>query len=81
MDIEETDFNLHTLIDNCFTAFKYQAQSKGLFFVYTIDPDVPHYLAGDPARLRQILTNLTGNALKFTEKGSIEIICILESYK
>ncbi|NLA74095.1 MAG: response regulator, partial [Deltaproteobacteria bacterium] len=56
------------------------AQNKGLEFVYEIDPDVPSLLKGDPGRLRQIVLNLTSNAVKFTEYGDIllHVSCLRE---
>ena len=50
-----------------------KAQSKGLKLLLAVNPTVPTYLIGDPLRLRQILINLVGNALKFTEKGEIVV--------
>jgi PAS domain S-box-containing protein len=79
LHIEEIDFNLLSIMESCSTAYEFEAQKKGLSVISTIGPNVNLLLTGDPARLRQILTNLTGNALKFSEKGNIEINCTLES--
>jgi CheY-like chemotaxis protein len=49
------------------------AQQKGLEFIFDVRPDVPAIVVGDPARLRQVLVNLAGNSIKFTEKGEIEV--------
>jgi PAS domain S-box-containing protein len=75
LDLEKEDFDLRTLMDDIVNTFAFQAQSKGLELIYTIDPETPSLLSGDPGRLRQILVNLLGNALKFTEHGKIVVSC------
>jgi PAS domain S-box-containing protein len=69
--IEKINFNIHDLILNIRKSMKYRAEEKGLQLHCHIAKDVPQSLKGDPSRLNQILINLVGNSIKFTEKGSI----------
>lgn len=71
--IEETDFDLHSLISNTIRMMRVQADSKGLILESNISSTTPFNLVGDPHHLRQVLINLIGNAIKFTEKGTIEL--------
>jgi PAS domain S-box-containing protein len=73
LDLEMLSFDLQSLLDDFVSTIAIRAQEKELELVYSIDPGVPVMVEGDPGRLRQILTNLTGNAIKFTEKGEISI--------
>ena len=74
--IESTDFHLSAILDNVQSIIAEQARQKGLLL--TVDPDgVPHWLCGDPTRLRQALLNYAGNAIKFTERGTIAIRAVL----
>ncbi|MDP6634153.1 MAG: response regulator [Phycisphaerae bacterium] len=66
-------FSLRDCLQNTVAAFEHQADNKGIDLILRVHPDVPDSLTGDPGRLRQILTNLVGNALKFTEQGWIEV--------
>jgi PAS domain S-box-containing protein len=81
LDLETADFRLRTLIEDLAAVLVNQTSEKGLELICTIDPLIPVYLKGDPGRLRQILNNLTGNALKFTQSGEIEIQCKLKELK
>ena len=73
LDIEVIDFNLHVLLDEFASPLALRAQDRGLEFVYSAAADVPALLRGDPGRLRQVLTNLTGNAIKFTHRGEVAV--------
>ncbi len=78
LEFEEVDFNLRDLIKGFVTSMKVVAAKKGLDLKVTIDPHLPFCLKGDPGRLRQVIYNLTGNAIKFTEKGFVHIQATLE---
>jgi len=71
--IETIDFDLRTTMDDITDEMAYSVYGKELEFVCTINPDVQSSLKGDPGRLRQILRNLIGNAIKFTEHGAISV--------
>ena len=73
MDIEEIDFDPTSLMRDVWRSFHVTAKSKGLELKVDISPEMPGYLRGDPTRLRQILSNLVSNALKFTEDGSVRL--------
>lgn len=73
MELETTDFNLRTIVENVAVNFSQRAAAKGLELVCLFDPQTPVMLRGDPNRLRQVLNNLVGNAVKFTEHGEIVI--------
>ena len=73
LDLEFLDFDLQGLLDDFATTMALKAHSKGLELLCAAQPDVPAALAGDPGRLRQILTNLVGNAIKFSDKGEVAV--------
>ncbi len=74
LSIELTDFDLNDILQNLSSAIGPKAHEKGLTFYFSWDPNVPRSLVGDPLRIGQILLNLTANAVKFTERGEIELI-------
>ncbi|WP_413557446.1 ATP-binding protein [Bdellovibrio sp. HCB209] len=73
LSIENITYNLHSTVRSVFEILQIKAEEKGLNFELNIDEKVPLYQRGDPTRLRQVLFNLIGNALKFTEEGHVEI--------
>ncbi|MFW6374536.1 MAG: PAS domain S-box protein [Thermodesulfobacteriota bacterium] len=73
LDMETIDFNLRALFDDFAAMMAVRAHEKDLEFVCAAAPEVPALLQGDPGRLRQILINLAGNAIKFTEQGEIAV--------
>jgi two-component system, sensor histidine kinase and response regulator len=73
LELESVDFNLRCAIEPALRTLGFQAQQKGLELNCEIEPDVPERLVGDPTRLRQVLLNLLGNSLKFTETGEVNL--------
>ncbi|ABK46017.1 PAS/PAC sensor hybrid histidine kinase [Magnetococcus marinus MC-1] len=73
LELEHAVFNPILLIEDTIAIFQMQAKLKGLTLTSSMTGHIPHALMGDRARLRQILVNLLGNAIKFTEKGSVEV--------
>lgn len=79
LEIAAIDFDLRAAVEDTAELLTVKAQEKGLELVCLIDPGIPALLRGDPGRLRQILVNLGGNAIKFTHRGEIIIHVVLES--
>ncbi|MGZ5058389.1 MAG: response regulator [Methylobacter sp.] len=73
LDLEYSPFSLDDLLNNLADIVGFNAEEKGLEIIFSVAPNVPGRLLGDPLRLGQILLNLTNNAIKFTEKGEILI--------
>ncbi len=78
LDLEVLDFDLRTAVEDVIDMLAVRAHSEGLELGCLIDSNVPALVRGDPGRLRQILINLTGNAVKFTEEGEVFIRVSLE---
>lgn len=73
--LEDIDFDLWSTVEYAVDTFALKVSQKNLELTCHINPEVPTYLVGDPGRLRQIIVNLVGNAVKFTESGEISLSC------
>jgi two-component system, sensor histidine kinase and response regulator len=73
VDLEEVDFDLRECVEGVLKTLALRADDKGLEFLSDIAPNVPEFVSGDPGRLRQVLLNLLGNALKFTSEGEVSL--------
>lgn len=72
--LEKVPFKLRELVKDVLETFDLRVKEKGLYLTQSIDPDLPACCQGDPERLRQVLVNLLGNAVKFTNRGGIHLI-------
>jgi signal transduction histidine kinase/CheY-like chemotaxis protein len=79
LEIESIPFDMRESLGESMKALSYRAHQKGLELIYEVQPDVPEALAGDPGRIRQIIVNLVGNSIKFTERGEIFVSVEKES--
>jgi len=79
LEIESVEFSLDTVLEQLSDAIGFQAEKKGLEFLIRHDVKIPLLLIGDPLRLGQVLLNLCGNAVKFTEVGEVELAFSVES--
>jgi signal transduction histidine kinase/DNA-binding response OmpR family regulator len=79
MEFERTAFDLYDLLGEMTRSLSYRAHQKNLELVHDIRSDVPLQLMGDPGRLRQVLVNLIGNAIKFTEQGEVVVTVTREA--
>jgi signal transduction histidine kinase len=81
ISFEELDFNLNEVVDNVYQTLHHKAEEKNIGFGFSIDEKLPTWIKGDPTRLAQIIINLTGNALKFTDiGGKVSIRCSSEAH-
>jgi signal transduction histidine kinase/CheY-like chemotaxis protein len=74
LDFESINFSLEQAVQDVRLSLSLAAQQKNLEFITEIAPDTPRHLLGDPSRLRQVLTNLISNAIKFTSSGSVRLL-------
>ncbi|MBL8654975.1 MAG: response regulator, partial [Alphaproteobacteria bacterium] len=74
LDVESIDFDFRRVLEDVGALMSSKAVEKGIFLVERCDASVPRFLKGDPGRLRQVLLNLAGNAIKFTETGGVTIV-------
>ncbi|WBO85403.1 PAS domain S-box protein [Hymenobacter yonginensis] len=77
MAIERIGFSLRRVCEQVEKTLRYKAEDKGLSLLIEVSPDVPDVLIGDPYRITQVLLNLAGNSIKFTEKGHVVVSCEL----
>ena len=73
LDLDVTDFSLRQSVGETLKALGFRAHQKGLELAWRVAPDVPDHLLGDASRLRQVLVNLVGNAVKFTDRGEVVV--------
>ena len=76
LQLKNDDFNLIQSVGSVINTLRFQADNKGLNLIFKVDKDLPDYFRGDSLRIRQILVNLIGNAIKFTQKGEIVVSII-----
>ncbi|OGR26181.1 MAG: hypothetical protein A2277_19045 [Desulfobacterales bacterium RIFOXYA12_FULL_46_15] len=79
LELDIRDFDLEVSIKDIVALPELQARQKGIDFIYSIDPDVPCLLQGDIGRIRQVINNFTGNAIKFTDQGQVILSIKLKS--
>ena len=73
IDLEQVDFSLRGCLEAALRTLAFRASEKGLELLCEFDPQAPEFVRGDPGRLRQIVINLVGNAIKFTHQGEVEL--------
>ena len=74
LNLEQVEFSLRGLLSDTMKSLALRAYQKGIECFYYVSSEVPSVLIGDPTRLRQVLTNLVGNAIKFTDTGEVEVV-------
>ncbi|MEM8681601.1 MAG: response regulator, partial [Planctomycetota bacterium] len=80
MVLENIPCQPHTVVNDAMAIFRVRANEKNLTLDFRVDGKIPQQISADPLRLRQILTNLIGNAIKFTEQGGVSIVCRLDEH-
>lgn len=73
LELENIEFDLPEMLNNFIDTFSIRAQDKGLELIFSLNKQVPQFVKADPGRIRQVLANLTSNAIKFTQKGEVVI--------
>jgi two-component system sensor histidine kinase/response regulator len=81
LELESIPFDLRESLGETMKSLSVRAHQKGLELIYDVQPDVPEAVIGDPGRIRQVLVNLVGNAIKFTERGEVFINVEEESHE
>jgi signal transduction histidine kinase len=74
LSLDPREFALHEMLADTMRALSLRAHQKGLELAFEVHPEVPEHVVGDPGRLRQIIVNLVGNAIKFTDHGEVVLI-------
>jgi osomolarity two-component system sensor histidine kinase NIK1 len=80
MTMEQIPFSLRLAVFSVLKTLCVKASQNKLDLIYDVDPTIPDQLVGDPLRLRQVITNLIGNAVKFTTKGQVALSCRVKTY-
>lgn len=80
LDLEYVDFDLHRILNSVITLMSGHAEAKKIYLKLDLDPQVPQYFVGDPVRLRQVLLNLCGNSIKFTEQGGVTVKVQIDNF-
>jgi PAS domain S-box-containing protein len=81
LKLETSDFDLTRTVQSVFSVLEEHAQLKQLQLLVSFEPDLPRQLHGDPDRIRQVLTTLVGNAIKFTDKGTVSVTISMDASK
>lgn len=77
IELEEIPFSINEILTNVYNTLRFKAEEKSLLLITKSDDAITQQVIGDPVRLTQIIINLTGNAIKFTNKGSVTVSCLL----
>ncbi|MBN2339917.1 MAG: response regulator [Deltaproteobacteria bacterium] len=75
LELEEVDFNIHVMMNEIAKMMAFRAEERKIDFSCAMSPDIPANFVGDPGRLKQILINIVGNAIKFTPNGEVRVSC------